>query len=314
MSSSSGSAPTWALRLRFRVTTRINSEDDVLPFEFAGRPCELEALDGALKNSYWLAIRSTGFISEVEARRFGERLRSALVRYAVRTSWGVDAGEDLTTSGTSQSIKDHVQAVGGRPLRDNVHGLDVFVDEDPVFFEFRASGTVIRAAAGVAEGLSSEATVTGELSSALAHANSLFAVSMVMTDQIARLVLAVAAVEVLAQGARWSKPQIKVLKRLANEGAKDPSLTPEEAAAVKSGIDRAYNQGVLVGMRALFARLDLSDLLEKWMPLYSERSALVHGLDAVSMSRMPQLAHEVSDIAKAVLAAQLRLETIRSPS
>jgi hypothetical protein len=84
-----------------------------------------------------------GLESEEEAKIFGRKLKSACELSSVVSRLGLDSGVDLPTARLNQLARDRVREESGFHVRDNVHGIDGFVDDSSVrIFGMTATGTV----------------------------------------------------------------------------------------------------------------------------------------------------------------------------
>ena len=102
--------------------------------------------------------------------------------------------------------------------------------------------------------------------------------AMISSEPAAQAVLAIAAVEMLAQDKQWSESQRSVIQSLV-ESLKDiDTLSKAEQEEVAEAMRRMHRHGIGQGIRRLLASLDLMPLWKRWDELYSKRSALLHGL------------------------------------
>lgn len=236
--------------------------------------------DTPICDSEWLVINARGFSSAQEARDFGHNLRSAIELASVSTRLGVDAGRDLATSGLALAIKEQIAAHSGVLMRDNVHGLDIFVDDPNVrIFSMSATGTVH---AKPDPFLPLVAELHGMAASASTRSRDVILLlnyALMRPEPVAQIVFAFSAVEMLGQDASWSENQKRLLSELADvaEGAATGSLSErlEVAEAIRKSVHRlTLRQGVL----RLLNSLGLAHLKKDWDAIYGERSTLVHGL------------------------------------
>jgi hypothetical protein len=272
---------TWRARLRFRVEKGIRIEANEHRLLIAGRDVSLTPTAANLRimDSEWLVMNARGFASEDEARHFGNRLKTALDVAAIGSRLGVDTGRNLATSSLAQSIRESV-AEQGVDLRNNVHGLDVFVDRPSTrIFDISAKGTVHVAPEPLLRDLDEIVQAAVIPSERTADVILLLNYALMRREPVAQIVFAISAVEALGQGEGWSEDQKQLLREIAIAAEQSvigtDSKRQEVAAAIRKGLHRlTLRQGVF----RLLDRLGLQHLKKPWDDLYADRSTLVHGL------------------------------------
>jgi hypothetical protein len=115
------------------------------------------------------------------------------------------------------------------------------------------------------------------------------------------MVLAISAVEQLGQTERWTKPQKKLLKRLAATAKEDQSLGETERNEVADAVVRAYRFGLGQGVRRVLDRLNLAHLKSEWTEVYSKRSVVVHGLDSIGITEQAHLANGAFELCRRII-------------
>ena len=136
---------TYRARIRFRVATKLNVADSKYLFKVAGRDTLLQAPseEVLIQDSEWLLINTRGFADNAEARSFGRNLQTSLQIASAVTRLGIDPGRDAPTCALSEHVKNAIAVETGAKVRDNVHGLDVFIDDpNVVIFGAEAAGSV----------------------------------------------------------------------------------------------------------------------------------------------------------------------------
>ncbi|AKJ31982.1 hypothetical protein AAW51_5291 [Caldimonas brevitalea] len=195
-------------------------------------------------------------------------------------------------------------------IRDNIHGLDVFVD-DP-----RVKIVSMNATAGVLADpqtfLSFASDLHGQAASISRQAQEVILLlnyALMRPEPVAQIVFAISAVEMLGQQETWTESQKHLLAELA-VSAETSSLGSEEerlevADAIKKNLHRlSLRQGVL----RLFERLDLAHLKGKWDSVYAERSRLVHGLAPRPGANYSELAQKAVSLCGYILLKALAAE------
>ena len=88
------------------------------------------------------ALVGKGFKTHETALDCGRRLKRVMALLAAERQLGLDAGNDKSTASSSQAIKDAIATQHECQLRDDVHGLDVYVEQPPVTrFAFEGYGS-----------------------------------------------------------------------------------------------------------------------------------------------------------------------------
>ena len=124
-------------------------------------------------------------------------------------------------------------------------------------------------------------------------------------EPIARLALALAAVEMLAQSKKkWSDPKLAAIKRLGSAVKELEGLTDEEREEVQNAADGMRNFGVNESCRRLIKSLNLDSHLEDWRRLYKARSHIFHGVSFATSAEINAAAElAVPLCARIILAA-----------
>lgn len=285
----------YRMRLRFRLSTKLNINASELPLEVGGREVVLrpEFRNVPINQSEWLVMNSTGFSEEEEARRFGHKLRTALELSSVATRLGVDAGRDLATSGFGREFRTQIAKDTGVDVRSNIHGLDVFPDDPNVgFFNASAAGSVLRGADEFLRSLAEVHETATTLSKEATDMILLLNYALMRPDPVTRIVFAFSAVEMLGQKEIWSPNQKIILEDLAR-AAETASIGDEaERLEVSDALRKSLHRVSLrQGVMRLLATLGLPELRTTWDRIYAERSSLVHGLAPIPGADYSDLAH-----------------------
>lgn len=308
---------TYRARIRFRVAKRLNVSDSKYPFTVAGREALLQAQteETSIQDSEWLVINTRGFIGDADARDFGRNLQMALHLASAVTRLGLDPGQDLPTSVLAQHIKSHIAETTGVSIRDNIHGLDVFVD-DPNVTIFGIQGTgVVRANPDLF--LMHAAELHGAVGGMTEEARDvvlLLNFALMRPEPVAQIIFSISAVEMLGQEEQWSDAQRSMLNQLADSVQGMAIGSALERSEVADAIQRALHRiSLRQGVFRLLDRLNLSHLRKSWDVIYGERSKLVHGLAPVPGARYDDLAGRTVNLCGQILLARVAQEvpTIR---
>jgi hypothetical protein len=271
---------TFRVRLRFRLQRSLNIPSAQHQFDIGGRQAIISALSGSdIRDSSWLVVNVTGFASEHEAATFGANLKAACEFSSVAARLGIDTGLDLPSSAVSTDIKASVHESSGFLLRDNIHGVDVFVDHPNVrILNLEAAGKVLASPDPFLSDITHFHTQADRASQTARDIVLLLNYALMRPDPVAQLVFAFSAVEMLGQS-DWSSSQKDLLAKLADSAATSEFGTPDERAEVAEAITRGMHRiSLRQGVFRLLKSLGLERLKSQWDALYAERSTLVHGL------------------------------------
>ncbi len=299
-------------RLRFRIQKKLNIDDAKLTLTIAGRDVVLSGPEDSkpIKECEWLVLNTRGFSSEGEARDFGHKLRVALEVSSVANRLGVDPGRDLPTSGISQSVREAVKNQHGITLRDNVHGLDVFVDDpNTKIVTIEGRGSVLASANDFLAGLAELHATAVTMPQRAADVVLLLNFALMRPEPVAQIVFAVSAVEMLGQGETWSEDQKRVVRDLANAAVQSSIGTEEERREVSDAVLKSLHRlSLRQGVFRLLDRLGLAHLKKPWDALYDERSTLVHGLAPKPGADYSDLAHRTVNLCGQILLKAVAAE------
>jgi hypothetical protein len=140
---------TYRVRYRFRLQKTLSVSDLERRFTVAGYEVAISSQmpDTKIEDDEWLVMNVRGFQSENDAATFARKLKAASELSSVIARLGINAGVDKPTSGFGKVVKDDIYEKQDLVLRDNVHRVDVFLDEPNVRIgHFSATGTVRSAA------------------------------------------------------------------------------------------------------------------------------------------------------------------------
>lgn len=302
----------YRVRLKFRVQKQLYSDMVEQSLSIDGREVSLKpaAKGQKLSDAKWLVMSARHFNSEQEALDFGLRLKRAVELSAVCSRLGVDCGTDAATLSLGAEFRQHLLATTGQLFRDNVHGLDVFLDDPKIVFlsmSAEASSLIVpdQFFAGIEEFHSQMGQVSQEVSDILLLMNF----ALMNPEPVAQIVFAVSAVEMIGQrDASWSAGQKALIKRLEALARSDTSLPAEEVENVADAIKRIHKVSLRQGVIRLLRNLGSSDLFSEWEQLYSERSSLVHGLAPRPGGRYEDLANRTLSLCGRILLKAIARE------
>lgn len=277
-----GTLKSYRVRFRFRVSKKINIDDNEITVPVGEKRVALSAgtPDKPINESNWLIANTRGFETELAARQFGHDLRAACAVASVANRLGVDGGIDLATSDVGSAFKKRLNETTGTVIRGNVHGIDVFLDDPSVrIFSVQGTGSVLQNPQPFLQDVSDFLGPASLLSQRARDIVLLLNNALMRPEPVAQIVFSISAVEMLGQTESWSaaqREQIDALILRANESTLCPNAERDEiVTALRSNFHKlSLRQGVM----RLLSSLGLSHLKGDWDALYGERSTLVHGL------------------------------------
>lgn len=303
---------TYRARIRFRIAKKLNVADSKYLFKVAGRDALLQAPteETSIQDSEWLVINTRGFPDEEGARVFGRNLQTSLHLASAVTRLGLDPGQDVPTSGLSLHVKQHIAKTTGAVVRDNVHGLDVFVDDPNVtIFSFQATGLVRANPNPFLSHAAELHGLVGDMSEKARDVVLLLNFALMRPEPVAQIIFCISAVEMLGQEENWSDAQKEILKQLADSAQAIAVGSKHERSEVADAIRRGLHRiSIRQGVFRLLERLRLSHLRQRWDALYDERSKLVHGLAPVPGARYDDLASRTVDLCGQILLRHVAQE------
>jgi hypothetical protein len=304
-------SPKYRVRFRFRLQKKLHIEQKEYRFEIEGRDVVLspQIPDLNISDSEWLVMNVRGFESEEQAQAFGRTLKSACELSSIAARLGMDSGIDLPTAGLGQSMRDQIREQSGFLVRDNIHGVDVFLDDPAIrILNLNATGTVrathhrfLGDLKGLFEALPSISQKTKDTALLLNYA-------LLRSEPVAQIVFAFSAVEMLGQDEDWSTAQKQLLDELAASAQKVGIGSIEEREEIKSAIQRMQKLSLRQGVMRLLTSLNLDHLKKRWDKLYEERSTLVHGLAPKPGVNYSDLAHKSISLCGQILLTAIAKE------
>jgi hypothetical protein len=272
---------TYRSRLRFRVLKKLNISTREHKFQVAGHEVALSPPlpNQVIADSEWLIFNARGFVNEEEARAFGHKLRAALEVSSAATRLGVDVGRDLATAGLAEHVRQRVAKETGTFIRNNVHGLDVFVDDPNVrILHISGVGTVHANPEPLLGDLATLYATAAQASPNARDAILLLNAALMQPHPVAQIVFAFSGVEMLGQQQAWTDCQTDLLEKLAREAGASSECSAGERNEVAEAIRRSHRFSLRQGVLRLLDTLDLVPLKPVWDKIYAQRSTLVHGL------------------------------------
>jgi len=310
------SEPGYRVRLRCRVMTLLNTEEVELTFEADSRTVKLvsEQEGQALREASWLVFDARGFPTEEAAITFGNKLKFATAFASLCCRLGVDVGHDLPTSGPGKILVDLMRRDQGIELRANVHGLDVFPDRESTrFLRASGTGTVLMA---VQPFLGQIGDAVKQLPKELPRtwdAVLLLNAALINPEPLAKLVLAISAVEMLGQSETYSQAQHQLITRLMQKAEADQVVPLNERKEVAEAVRRVYKISLRQGVFRILDALALSHMRRAWDDIYRKRSAIFHGTAKIAVAEYAQLANDAITLCGCIVLSHAATEGVELP-
>jgi hypothetical protein len=299
-------------RLRFRVLKKLSISESEYRFKVDNHEVVLAPSlpDISISESEWLVMNARGFYSEQDARAFGCKLKISLELSSVQCRLGVDAGTDLPTSGLGAEFRQHIEKKSGLLVRDNIHGVDVFIDDPNVrIFNLSGTGSVSKLPEPFLSDIAVIYPIAESTSRQVRDIALLLNYALMRPEPVAQIVFAVSAVEMLGQDEDWSKEQKLLLAELAQSAKNSTIGMKEEREEVADSITKSLHRLTLrQGVLKLLARLELTYLKKEWDSLYTERSTLIHGLAPKSGENYSELANRTMNLCGQILLKAISKE------
>lgn len=306
-----GREPTWKVRLRVRLASKLETDEKVVKAKFQGRRLILTGRDRSkpIGNSQWVVFSANRFATIERAVEFGLALQAALSVAGVLTGLPIDVGADNQATGSfSEFIKERF-AKDGQFLIDDVHGLDVYPDTVTAFTMFgEATLSTTTSPDSWLSPISALSGAVAKLDDQARSASLLINAASMAGHPVAVIALCVAAVELLAAGERWNEAQSAWLATLPQHVANSPGLTDDEKRELRHAVT-SLNFGPSEKNRRLIRRLGLNDITRRWNKLYGKRSHLFHGVRRFPHSDLVNTASEASELSKMIVVAYIEKQT-----
>ena len=293
------------LRLKVRIGKKLNTEQKCLAVEFGNRQVTIrsEKDNQALQETTWIFLEACGFATEDEAHDFGAKLRDAVSVGALCSRLGADPGQDELHSWLNEELlkSEGVLSTQSRLVPDR-HGLVVMPDDgNNVFLRISRPEVTVR---------SDPAQFTGALTALAAPlpmdevriSVRLLNLAMLNSDPIARIILAVSAVESLVVARRWGADKRKYINDLANRIDNEfpgDSGFQQIATAIRNISPLSVGKGIE-------QVLNDEALKNKWDSFYGRRSRLVHGPKPLDQQELGQLASDAIHLCTKILLITLK--------
>ena len=282
------------LYLQVRIGTPLLTDEEFLTTHLDGREVTISTWGPSISEAEWLVFGARGFPTELEARDFGERLRANMELAALFSSLSVDTG-----------LGNEVLS-----LPNDVHGVLILPDcdyDNTMFIRGKAEGTVKSSPERFLEAMRKLADQPSITEPALALAVRLLNLARINSEPLARIVLAVSAVESVAKSEEWTKKQSALINKLVAE-IKDTEVKEAVKNMRKIGVGQKIKK--MLESNSLFT----DELRKKWKCLYKRRSSLFHGGKGFTNQQIRELASNAMNLCDQIIFGIIKQKGIKLPS
>jgi hypothetical protein len=307
------------LRLRVRIGKALTSNELSLSAKLAGREVAVKSQikDQLLSEATWIVLGARGFVTESDARRFGEQLRVMVEIAALCSRLGTDVGQDKPSGWVNEEFarSKGLSAPHERSM-PNIHGLMILPDDDNSRFPLIEVQAVVTADPAQLLGAMTELAEQLPLRSSAADIGIRMLNFALMSSQpLAQIVLAFSAIEALGQEEIWTKAQSELIEKLAAEveeekGSVDRFERSEVADALRRSLHRI---GLRQGVLRVLSRLGLNNLRKDWDRLYGLRSGVFHGTVTLTEQEVSQLAMDSVSLCGRIILTIVERDGIKLP-
>ncbi|MGO9570146.1 MAG: hypothetical protein ACLP5H_21665 [Desulfomonilaceae bacterium] len=184
------------------------------------------------------------FNSEDEARTAAEHTRQALLIWALRKRIGVDPGDRKIRSYLSDAGKDYFGQQPGKPVRNDLQGIDIYPDEgDVVFLRIEAKASLAVDAQSFATDIRDISERTWNLSDKQKVAGELYCASFFDEVFRSRFITLVTAVEALLD-AQQRDCAVQTFVDQAKMSVQKLDIEAATKEALTSGLERLRQNSI----------------------------------------------------------------------
>lgn len=163
------------------------------------------------------------------------------------------------------------------------------------------------------EGLTTSEAAAASLSDATRGALTQLNAAIASHHELAKMALAVSAIESLGHSLKWSDAQATAIRHLHGLTLADLTLPQDERDELASAIKRSlFPLSLRQGVMRLFAETGLNELRKPWDDAYGLRSGVIHGKATLSRDDLRKLANEMVDMAQKVVLRMVALDQERA--
>lgn len=265
-----------------------------------------------------LVLVSHGFDTEEDAWTSGERARSALRIASLVCGLPIDVGiererRDRSGMRLAPHVRDAMEAASGHRVLTDVHGLQVFPDDQPAaVVRAHAGGRVSMQVDKLVDPLRSAMRGDRQLTKKEALAMDLYFLSQIESSTRARVLALVTSLEVLSEQQEYPQPviahleQLKKLTKNARRDADDETRSAFESFQSRLGM--LHEESISAGLRSVVREhVPDTETFDGKSPMqfitdgYQIRSKLVHEGEEPADVALTQLFSGLRRLVHAVL-------------
>ena len=288
----------YRLLLKVRTGKPFFSDNAVPSVSVADRSVSIhpDGNEQPYSNANWILFVSSGFPTENAAHEFGEKLQTIVEIAALCSHLGADTGLGETRSFYNEDVHREMGVLNAHQrFAPDIHGISVVLDDDNNVF-LRAGiarGTTktdpVRFTDAVETLANQEISTTPDLKLSIQLLN----LALINSDSLAKIVLAISAVESVKSNSPWSDKQSKLIKSVA-KCIRDDADEDEDIIEVAESIEHMYRISLRQGVKHLLSENGLDDQLWRdWEDMYFRRSKLIHhGKGPFSQQELNKLAQD----------------------
>ena len=307
----------WCLGVK--IGHRFHRDAESLTATALGRPVSIKSRFGPISDTDWIVVEACGFLSESEARQFGERLRLLVTIAGLCSHLGIDAGRDATLGQFSKHALRKMGFEDDLRVPPEIHGVLVLPDDGKSQFIYASASLSVTSDPGqlleAVEQLSDNSASfdAAKYPDSLINSLRLLNLAMIADDRRAKIVLAIAAVEGLIRDEKWSARQRQwFTDTVASLRGQDDDELREIADALAS--QRMHRLSLRQGVFRLLNENGLEDYKSRWDDLYGRRSGLFHGTLVLDRQDTNRLANDTVKLCVTIVLAILRNRGVVLPS
>jgi len=195
------------------------------------------------------------YSSEEDARHAAALAKRALLIWAVTQRVGVDLGDGKVRGGLTNCGREHLEAHTGRPIRNDVHGVDVYARlDDLVFVSIDLKGGIDKDPKTFIEMISSRFVDPVALTEKQVVAAELYCSSFFDVSFRSRLITLMSAVEALLDPPVRSAAVLDVVD-LLDKTVKEANIDEATRAAMRGSLQWLRQDSIGQTGRSLSERL-----------------------------------------------------------
>jgi hypothetical protein len=282
--------PEYRFRLKFHLSedTYINSDAEEVTLARAGSGPRIWLTGGrgtSIKKVSWPMILGGPFATEGEAHAAAERTWQGVLVWAVRNRVGIDLGGRPPRGGITASGRAFFQDRIGRPVRHDVHGIDVYEHHGgPTVFigVGDARLRVGRVPGPLVDQMTAEFVAPRSLNPKQLLAAEILSASYFDLMDRSRFITQMTAIEALLEPRERSAAAQAVVVRWIKSVSRNARLDQGTKAAMRGSLEWLKHESIGQAGRALAARLLKGKVYNDQPPdrffrvCYDVRSSILH--------------------------------------